>query len=430
MDTMIPLHILDDNNSRRDNFYNMFRESTVMIDQLFYEAKIHQIFMESECIDHNNTEGLNQILEGVGESIKNGITKLWNAIVKMVNKFFDRANELFNDGKNFLENNKAVILNKKPVQNVPITVYKYDLQRFYDVTVAVSSSKDIIDIEDKDAALKKVCAKAFANTPGDNESVSDFINKYVRGEKEVTIQSQSLNMTTMYNYCVGFTDLKKEIKADIKKLDAIEKEVETYISSLYDKAKSAEEEQKSAQTDNKSEEDNTKSSTTGRLVDGKTIDQRIDEKLKPDEESVFILPQSIDLLTEVDIGKPPAQTTGSGATSNSATTTSSANANMNIKTGDYSKSDAQGAVDTSKEIARIQKSIQLYYKAAGDVLGAKLTLAVGIFKDYMQILRWHVGNFTPKEKKHTDMNAKKGAEYTNKSKEKAVEREELSDDSE
>ncbi len=50
----------------------------------------------------------------------------------------------------------------------------------------------------------------------------------------------------------------------------------------------------------------------------------------------------------------------------------------------------------------IQEKISIYYKVCGQVLSAKLNIASEIFKEYMQILRWHVSSFTTSEKKVKD----------------------------
>lgn len=571
----LPLYLMEEDENYLDDFSLMYEESLIAIEQLNASRMINQAIMEATCIKERNVNGLIQIQEGFFETIKNGITKIWNSIVKMINKFISRIGQLFGFHKGFLNKYRDAILRKRPIEGVTLEMYDYKLDKFHNITFEVTAARDIIEkATDEDTVMKMISPKVFGtNTKRDNETLKEYIHRYVCGEKMISVSSERLNMTTMYNFCISIDDLKKSIKENAAKLQDIEAEVEEALEKYYkeakedpdgsaavageydreqeEKARKEAEEKAKKEAEEKAELEKTKreaeveqredskeaeaaekageekaqatepenqpdtstttstnttepenqpdtsttTSTTTTNVnptpnttnaqnakqnnknqnknktgmssrEAKRLEREAEEKAKKlkkeaekkakEEEDAkkkaeaaaasntginasaesyttgFVLNESLEMLQELVNFSSNKAEVAKGAVDNASgngKTTLSNKANKDLKYNNYNAATAKrtGQITAGKneDLEELQKNVQMYYKVGGEILSAKLTTCVAIFKDYMKIIRWHVTNFTPKERKTPDATEAKGKEYNDVSKENEVEREKL-----
>lgn len=380
------------NNDIDDNYNHIFSEAMFMLNQAKNEIRLYRAYQEAFCLENSNIEGLIQINEGVWQDIKNFFTKIWNGIVKMVNKFLSRVDELIGGSQKWLEGNKDIILKNSPVKDVDIKTWDYNIEALYAIEINITAI-GISKLENQDKADELVCNKLY-NKPyfrksSKDATLRDNIELGVKGAEQVTKKSQELNFTDMFNYCVNFADYKKTIKEDIKKLDVVEKQLEDEVEKAYN----AQAEQNKQYADEHPNLNKLKTNNLNSKNNIKKAKKTLGGPLeKQKNESGFIYRDigNSEYIGEAEIGK----------SSNDDNNTSSPNSynnkvNSNMKVDNNYQNDQQTVGQTganyNQDINKMKDSIGYYFKACGNVLGEKCTLSVAIYKEFMQILRWHVG---------------------------------------
>jgi chaperonin cofactor prefoldin len=361
------------------NFTHIFKESLLLVEGAENELFLIRYMNECLCIESGNFKGLELLNEGVLEGIKNFITKIWNAIVKMWNKFVGRCQELFGQEQKFLESNKKIILEKQPLK-ADIKMYDYNLDKLTSLVFPKYDGRSIKEIKDEESFV----AKILPNVGEKDSTVSDKVKGIIRGgTEEKSHNSSELNFKRMYDYCYSFGKAKETLRGDIKAFEDTKNNVLTVAQT----------------TANKIEQEKPKEESTYSIVLGKYI-------------------------TEADI----TNATNTGNNSNNSTPKKDTNdktvgGNIKNTTGDNPEDttvekDVRDANTSGKEMDEIQEAIKIYYKVGGEFLSAKLNVATEIFKNYMQVLRWHVNNFTTKTQ--TDKTKEKEEDYRNKPEENVV----------
>ncbi len=384
-------YLLDDDID--DDYNHIFAESMFMLNQVENEARLYRAYQEACCLENSNIEGLVQINEGVWQSIKNFFTKIWNGIVKMINKFLSRVDELIGGSQAWLEGNKEIIVNTAPVRDVDIRTWNYNIKALYAIEVNITAI-GVSKLENQDKADELVCSKLystqyFKNSDKDS-NLRDNIELGVKGPEQITRKSQELNFTDMFNYCVNFADYKKNIKDDIKKLDTIEKQLEQEVEKAYN-ARAA----KLKELDNGKGFFNKNMKKVGDTMFNKTTKKNAKRLLggsvKNNNESVYRDIGTSNYIVEAEIGKSKNNNTNNVESPNSYN--NKVNSNMNVDSSYKSDKQAVGnaGADYDQDINKMKESVGYYFKACGNVLSEKCTLSVAIYKEFMQILRWHVG---------------------------------------
>lgn len=362
------------------SYSKMFMESMYRLQLVENETKFLRSINAIYCNETGNTVGLELLVEGVGENIKNFVTKLWNGIVKMWNSFVGKLEELVGAEKKWLESNKDTIFKKVP-KKVSIGTYKYDITKLQNTWIPKYDADKIKKIEDQNSFSKELLSSMKIQQQ-ENESVSDAVKKWIRGSSEqVTLLSSDLNMADLYNYCYDFKNVKNKIKLELDALDATKNDILTIAN---------------------------------------TVSKQMDQNTNTNE-SIFYYGSVLDIISEAKIGddsKDSGNTSTSGAKvgdskSLSANMTNSAD-DQGKPDDDKVKSDVKDMKTQGNDLDDIQQKISIYYKVCGQVLAAKLNVASEIFKEYMQILRWHVNSFTVSEKKTKDKTgaAAKATDYS------------------
>lgn len=369
------------------NFNHVFKESLFFVENAENELFLIRYMNECLCIESGNFKGLELLNEGVLDGIRNFITKIWNAIVKMWNKFVARCQELFGQEQKFLENNKKIILEKQPLK-ADIKIYDYNLDKLTSLVFPKYDGRTIKEIKDEESFV----ARILPNVGEKDSTVADKVKGIIRGgTEEKSHNSSELNFKKMYDYCYSFGKAKETLRGDIKAFEDTKNNVLTVAQTTANKV---EQENKAKEAEaQKAQGESTYSVVLGRYI------------------------------TEAEI----SNTDTSSSTNTNATrkdnNDKTVGGNIKNTTGDNPEDstvekDVRDANTAGKEMDEIQEAIKIYYKVGGDFLGAKLNIAVEIFKNYMQVLRWHVSNFTTKTK--TDKPKEKEEDYRNKPEENVV----------
>lgn len=360
------------------DYTHMLMESVYKLELISNENKFLRSLNAMVCIESGNNEALQLLVEAAGEGLKNFVTKLWNGIVKMWNTFVHKLEELVGAQKKFLDDNKSIILKKTP-KKVSMSTYKYDLTKLQNTSIQKYNADKIKEIKDEDSFKDNLFASMKLQVSGEDAkelSVSDSIKRWIRGSSEpVTVLSTDLDFATMFNYCYDFKNIKNKIKLELDVLDTTKNDILTIAKVSSD------------QYDKDHENDNSEAKNES-----------------------FYYGSIADIINEMEVQK---DNSASGTSSSGSPTkgnnqmlsgqmSNTADKQKDVGT-DKVKSDVNDMKEKGEDLEAIQEKINIYYKICGNVLSAKLNIASEIFKEYMQILRWHVDSFTNKEKKTTDI---------------------------
>lgn len=358
-------------------------------------------------------EKLWAIHEDVGDKIRN----LWDKFIAFLNrvwaKFIENTNKLINSDKGYLEKYKDIILNNKP-EDVEIEMREYAVGIHNMTSHAIppfTQVKDKVPIDSEDISFKTELIGDYKDATKD---FAGFCVAYFEGgETKIKTNLTSLNMTDLYNYCHDFDKIKSVIEKDQSTV------AKTYTDSqaAIQKAKANVQQGKPAvepattadntQNNQQQTADNTQGDTgtaapkviTQPLNNNKPQKFSIQNKLQGQHASYSLDDYMGSYFTEADdkgnsgvvIG-PSKAAPNSGQ--NTAVTTGGAKASQNMATTQTSK---EPTVSEGEDLDTLLKKINNYDTATSAILTAKMTAATAIFKDYLKIIKIHVGHHVGKD---------------------------------
>ena len=378
-----------------------------LVEDLSYSTYMIECVIESEKLrgfanlligvhEGASVEKLEFIQEGVTDKLQNIWDKFKGFLNKVWEKFKNYMFRLVDNDTEYLERYKDIILNRKPNDftfNMPN--YKEGLKRMQTVMIKpFASEKNTVTADEANThAYKK------SLIPGYN--ADDDWNKYCAtyfegGEDSIQYNLQDMNMTELYNYCHDWkSSILPSITRDQTTLQNNVNEIEKEINSL------------------KTTTQNASASMIG-------PDLRAYGEMVIDSFANRVFNEAITAAGSGDGGSSSSgdsatQTRPSGAVTkgNSSATGSSSGKVKSIssmtgekdqqthlgnKTNGAIEKDDKGQVKTgintghtSAQVDELSKKLTGYNLACSGILTGKFTAAQNMYKDYMTLIKRHVG---------------------------------------
>lgn len=405
-----------------------------LVEDLSYSTYMLECVVESEKLrgfanlligvhEGASVEKLTFIQEGVTDKLQNIWDKFKGFLNKVWEKFKNYMFRLVDNNVEYLERYKDVILNRKPNDftfNMPN--YKEGLKRMQTITIkpfATEKAKVTAD-EDTTHAYKKSLLPGYNADDDWNKHCATY---FEGGEDSIQYNLQDMNMTELYNYC---HDWKSSILPSITKdqntlqnnVNAIEKEINALKTTqpAQQQQQTAGSQQQAATGGNAGNNasgnaggaGNAGASTGGNAGGGSTTQNASASMLGPELRAYGEMVVDNFASKVFNEAITAAGNGGSSSSSDSATQTrpsgtvtkgnSSATGSNSGKVKSISSmtgtSDDQkklGDGHTSAEVDELSKKLTGYNLACSGILTGKFTAAQNMYKDYMTLIKRHVG---------------------------------------
>ena len=402
-----------------------------LVEDLSYSTYMIECVVESEKLrgfanlligvhEGASVEKLEFIQEGVTDKLQNIWDKFKGFLNKVWEKFKNYMFRLVDNDTEYLERYKDIILNRKPNDftfNMPN--YKEGLKRMQTVMIKpFASEKNTVTADEANThAYKK------SLIPGYN--ADDDWNKYCAtyfegGEDSIQYNLQDMNMTELYNYCHDWkSSILPSITRDQTTLQNNVNEIEKEINSL-----------KTAQPQQGSQQQTPPQPGSQPQPGDQKVHTSSASMLKPElrvygEMVVDSFANRVfnEAITAAGSGGGGSSSSGDSATQtrpsgavtkgNSSATGSSSGKVKSIssmtgekdqqthlgnKTSGAIEKDDKGQVKTgtdtghtSAQVDELSKKLTGYNLACSGILTGKFTAAQNMYKDYMTLIKRHVG---------------------------------------
>ena len=408
-----------------------------LVEDLSYSTYMIECVIESEKLrgfanlligvhEGASVEKLEFIQEGVTDKLQNIWDKFKGFLNKVWEKFKNYMFRLVDNDTEYLERYKDIILNRKPNDftfNMPN--YKEGLKRMQTVMIKpFAAEKNTVTADEANThAYKK------SLIPGYN--ADDDWNKYCAtyfegGEDSIQYNLQDMNMTELYNYCHDWkSSILPSITRDQTTLQNNVNEIEKEINSL--KTATNANTASTNTTNNNNANTNTTNNTN---VNNTTTQNASASMLGPDLRAYgeMVVDNFANRVFNEAITAAGSNGSGSSSSGDSATQTrpsgavtkgnSSATGSSsgkvksissmtgekdqqthlgNSTTGKIDKDD-KGQIKTgadtghtSAQVDELSKKLTGYNLACSGILTGKFTAAQNMYKDYMTLIKRHVG---------------------------------------
>lgn len=399
------------------------------------DARYYQYIIESS-IEHEKISGFIKTVIGesqgvsakkllsIHEAVGDKIRRIWDKFIAFLNrvwaKFVDYTNRLIQSDSDYLEKYRDIILNKKPEDlEIEMRDYPTGIHRMASTIIpAFNTVKKDIPIDDTDISFKSKLIPKYEDA---NQDFTGFCTAYFQGgEDNKKTNLKNLNLTDLYNYCHDFKKIESAIQKD---KDTISK---TYndLQSLIQKATSEEKKDGNGQqatstnsgtnsgTPTSSSSDskvktaadiaNSGGSTRGKLGSkelpfgtdkGKGVEEKQDGwHYKESSVDKFL---STYFTEEIKIGGASSGSNNNTAGNSAVTSGDSGKASNNMHS--VQKDSTPAKIDDGVDLDTLTKQVGIYNTVASAVLTAKMTSSQVIFKDYMKILKLHIGHHVGKD---------------------------------
>lgn len=379
------------------DYVQQFRYQLFLINKM-EEDMINEAYI-TECAliteGCRTVETMKIVNESFFSKFKEFLAKIVNKIGTIWKKFVESCDRAFNKTSKYLSNYKDIILRKKFDPDATITMYDYQtgLQKMKSAKVErfdYNRMKESLESEEKFQATLKWTN--FADNTDKNKFEDKLKALFRGGEKQKTYKGSDINMSNIYDYCINYTNLKKDLQADVNNISEAAKEALKLIEE--------------AESDTKTESvlfDNTNNSFYSFIT------------------------ETISTINGSDTIKNTEKTPSGENRSNVDNSFSGANKNISDEDDDAAKeressnktniqSDAKAKegesnADTQKRVKDIQDRIKVYESVCGKVLSVKQTICEEVFSEYMSIIKYHV-RFNLGKEKDSDSNKTQDS-YTN-----------------
>ena len=335
-----------------------------------------------------------ETLEILQEAATDKLRNIWDKFKGFLNKVWEKFKNymfrLVDNDVEYLERYKDIILNRKPNDftfNMPN--YKEGLKRMQTVMIKpFSTEKNNVTQDEADThAYKKSLIPGYN---ADNDWNKHCATYFEGGEDSIQYNLQDMNMTELYNYCHDWkSSILPSITKDQTTLQNNVNEIEKEINSL-----------KTTTTTN------TAASGQGGVVNSSA------SMLKPDLRAYgeMVVDNFADRVFNEAItaagsnggssgsSDSATQTRPSGAVTkgNSAVTGSNSGKVKSISsmTGTSDDQKKLGDNHNAAEVEELSKKLTGYNLACSGILTGKFTAAQNMYKDYMTLIKRHVGEQT------------------------------------
>lgn len=396
------------------DYIREFQNTCNIVDEMLQEAAQSLTIHETMTLYEGGDSTLSNLLalqEADNSNKKGIISRLITAIASMWSKFTQKVTQFVKGDKGFLEKYKDVIL-KKPFKEESYTMYPYWEGTKLIMTAQFpafnySSLKD--DLVSEEEFIKKYFKK-YEPTK-DDMTFLESCKIIFRGGQKKEIQTNSMNMTDIYNYCVDYENIIKKLNKDLDEVDKASKECIKLFDKVETDIRHSQEQQQSSNSSSSS--DNSGSSGTS----GSAPSQEAHNN-----SAIFVSSQNSYYLIEDGLVTKGSSTSsgsagGSGSTQ-AATDKNKVSKNINQVNGGEHKVDSE---DNVKSIVQGRQegdandidAIKTYLKVCSNFIAAKISIVEEAYKAYMFIIRDHVKSYSGEEK-DTDNNIdpKKATDYS------------------
>ena len=205
---------------------NYITSSSVFEDILFtLECYIEDAKMElyvnegiiiTEAIGYDN---ITFVHEAFKDKMKAAFTKLMDTIKKLWAAFVEKMAGFFKKDSNYLKQYKDVIL-RKPLKEESYTMFPYWKGKtdFSAAKIPAFNFNSLIDNLESEEHFVKTYFGRFAPKK-DKDFVQVAKEKFRGAEVPQKIASNTINITDMYNFCIGFDKKAKELETDMTNIE-------------------------------------------------------------------------------------------------------------------------------------------------------------------------------------------------------------------
>ncbi len=387
----------------------------------------HEALHQDLMINYINNEILSetgyQIMpmnEAAGDKIKTTISRVLAAIAKAFGKFKEFFAKVFKSDKDYLEKYKTIILRKKPI-DAQITMNDYiktgGLNALVNMTVPqfeYNSLKSKFPEGEEPKLENYIKQNEPYNKFCKNTDISvaeNFVDFY--SGDPVEINSQSINMTDIFNYIYGFDS--KTFKAINRDIETVNKEKNKALQNVTNQSNEI---SKAASQARK--EDTGQGKKNGNDQEGQT--EHTSSTIMNTSGSASLL-ETLAYYFNEDFSVEKNNNSSTSSTSSTPTKTSTpsqdGSVGNNIQNMQKDKDDDPTArrdanekdmiATNTKELERMSAIVDVYFTAVSGFLTGKLNFSRKVYNDYFKLIRWHVQQFNGDKGKEVADKATQGA---------------------
>ena len=370
--------------------YSLFLCNRVK-DDILNEAIVMECVLKSQGV--RNTQTMRIVNEGFADKAKALLLKIANKIGTIWKKFLETMDRTFKNTNGYLMKYKDIILRKKFDESATLTMYDYEtgmekMKRAKVDKFNYETMKDKLESEEKFQAT--LSWANFSSTVDKNKFEDKLKSLFRGGEKEKTFKGSDLNMSNIFDYCINYKNLKKELQSDIDIISESTKEalalIETIEEELEEKESKEEKNESGIYTDTFYSFIN-ELDITSDTKDGDSVSS-VDKKLPSGEI------RSDDTKSFAGSNKNISDEEDEAAKKREESNKTHIKTDMTKEEKDENGKDKERA----QKIKEIQDRIQVYDTVCGKVLAVKQTICEEIFREYMSIIKYHVKYNLGKEK--------------------------------
>lgn len=370
--------------------YSLFLCNRVK-DDILNEAIVMECVLKSQ--GERNTQTMRIVNEGFADKAKALLLKIANKIGTIWKKFLESMDRTFKNTNGYLMKYKDIILRKKFDESATLTMYDYEtgmekMKRAKVDKFNYETMKDKLESEEK--FQSNLPWANFSSTVDKNKFEDKLKSLFRGGEKEKTFKGSDLNMSNIFDYCINYKNLKKELQSDIDIISESTKEalalIETIEEELEEKESKEEKNESGIYTDTFYSFIN-ELDITSDTKDGDSVSS-VDKKLPSGEI------RKDDAKSFAGSNKNISDEEDDAAKKREESNKKHIETDMTKEDKDENGKDKERA----QKIKEIQDRIQVYDTVCGKVLAVKQTICEEIFREYMSIIKYHVKYNLGKEK--------------------------------
>ena len=381
--------------------YEMF-----LVEEAINRANIFNYLDAHVALESGDIAAISYVCESAIDSIKAGISKIIDAIKRLWNKFLERVGEFITSDKAYFEKYRDVI-NKHPFKPHELEdYYEFDIDgitsKFTTNSINIGTGFDELIKIEKEDDVKEFFMKTYLPSLNSSNTIKEEIETALKGEPK-TVKMDSLNKANIFNFCANYDKTTlPNLKNEIAKMNAIENLAKDKISKALQgleqiqKDKAADKEKlNSGEAQPKDTPDmdaKHKASIDALKAD---VSEEPKDKKEQSVNASYMFNGSFNYVNEMK-AKSLEKSESSPSTGSNLDSTDRANVGAAVGKHIGSSSDAD-IEDSKNKYQAIQKNSTKFFTCCGEMLSAKMTVAMAAYKQCRQILRVHVRDYVANE---------------------------------
>lgn len=383
------------------NFQYKMYLAEAMLDDIVVERYVN----ECMCLSEGNYEKFQVISEGFSDKVKEGLLKLKNTIIRLWNKFVESSRNLITRDKTYLEKYKDIILKKK-LRDVKFEMYNYP----EGIKLLINSKMPPFDYNklkndlNSKGEFNLLFLKSIGlNLPKEILTNDDNVDTYGGcvllfrgGDEQIEINSNTLNMTDLYNYCYNYKDMVALIQKDIK---FVEESYNKFVT-LIDKAARKEKINQKKEEEEKQQEEKLKKEQEANSKDSGSKNVSIDGEEKANSLDIHENSATYSIVKGTYLNEVKINSTGDSGVKSKGNDAANPNKYRKMSNKNDDGTTVKNSIDdfdkedTSDELL---KKAKVYYSVVSDFLAAKKFVSEECYKEYMTIIKYHIRYFLKTE---------------------------------